>query len=181
MTTSQNGWGVIASDSSPLLRSWVIGPVTLTGRSGSPGFVLAHFALWFHEEIERLWPQDMPDHDDHWYGQRFIGGTNIPSNHWSATAIDLNALRHPQGSEPLETYTPTQVKRIRTKLNDKYSPAVKWGGDFNTTPDSMHFELQLLSVASKEVIRALALELVQTPTGKRLIKAQTTPVKWENW
>ena len=176
---SQNGWGVL-STTSTLLRPWTIGPVTLTGRTGAAGFVLGHYALWYHEEIERLWPHDMPDHDDHWHGMRQIGGTNVWSNHASATAIDLNAARHPQGTEPEQTFTSVQCRRIRTKMDDKY-PVLKWGGDFNTTPDPMHVEIRDLDEASKAEVRELALQLVPTPIGKRLIAAQAKPVKWEKW
>lgn len=183
MTTSQNGWDAITSATSPLLRLWKIGPVTLLGHSGPPGFVLGHYALWWHEQIEPLWPPAMPplpDHDDHWWSQRFIGGTQVPSNHWSATAVDLNALQHPQGTEPEDTFTLTACRRIRTKISGKY-PVLKWGGDFRTTKDPMHTELLSVEEASKTEVRGLALELVETPLGRRLIKAQSSPVPYREW
>lgn len=178
---SDNGWTCITSVDSKLLRSWLIGPVSLTLRAGPPGFVLAHLAQFFHEEIERLWPDDMPDFDDHGWGQRFIGGgtSGVPSNHWSAVAMDLNAKRHPQGVPTLETYTVTQAKRIRTKLVDKY-PGIIWGGDWNAV-DSMHFELDDISRFPKTAVRDLALQLVSTPIGKRVIAAQPMPVIWQKW
>jgi hypothetical protein len=148
--------------------------------------VLAHVAQWFHEEIERLTGHDNPD-DDHWYGVRDIGGTGIPSNHQSATAIDLNAARHPQGTPVLATFTPLQAKRITTRLHDKYLDTIVWGGTWPSNPqstaktDSMHFELADLSDATKADITRLAIRLVPTPMGKRLIEAQEKPVHWEKW
>lgn len=185
MTRSQNGYPIIVSTTSRHLRPWTWGGVRLTGRSGPEGFVLAHYVQWFDEDVERLWAPDMPEPgtpaDDHWYGQRFIGGTTVPSNHWSATAVDLNALRHSQGTAPEETFTATQCRRIDTKMRDKY-PVLKWGGRFSTTPDSMHVELRTLGTEiTRAQVRALALELVQTPVGKRLIAAQAKPVHWEKW
>lgn len=177
---SANGWRTITSAESESLRLWQVGTVLLTLRSGPAGFVLAHFGQWWHEEIERLDQRDMPD-DDHGWGQRFIGNTGIPSNHWSATAVDLNALRHPQHMPTLETFTATQARRIRTKLVDKY-PGLVWGGDWSPeNVDSMHIEFDLLSRFTRTDVRDLALALVPTPVGKRVIAAQPKPVTWENW
>lgn len=180
---SANGWPTVTNADSPSLRDWVIGPVILTLRSGPAGFILAHLAQWFHEEIERLSLHDMPDgaNDDHGWGQRFIGDTDVPSNHWSATAMDLNALRHPQHTAVLATYTPTQAKRIRTKLHDKY-PGVIWGGDWSVANlDSMHYEFDQITDFTKAEVRTLALALVDTPIGKRLMAAQPKPVHPEKW
>jgi len=178
---SQNKWGCITNADSNMLRWWTIGPVQLQLRTGPAGFVLAHQALWFHEEIERLWPQMMPDHDDHGWGQRYIGSTNVPSNHWSATAMDLNARLHPQGQEPEDAFTSKQVKWIRTRMETKYDGIMKWGGDFTTTPDPMHYELRDKTDYPASKVREVALECVQTPVGKRLIKQQSKPVLWEKW
>ena len=55
MATSQNGFPALASDS-PSLHKWII-PGTdrhFVARNGSAGFLLAHFALWFHECVEPL-------------------------------------------------------------------------------------------------------------------------------
>lgn len=181
MTVSQNGWGVISSSTSNVLRPWRIGPVTFTGRTGAAGFMLAHFTQWFHEEIEPLWPDDMQDNDDHWWGLRQISGTSVWSNHASATAVDLNARRHPQGTEPEQTFTSTECVRIRKKMTEKYEGALKWGGDFRTTPDPMHIELQEKSDFPAPVIRSIALDLVSTPVGKRLIASQSKSVNPDNW
>lgn len=178
---SQNKWACITSDTSRLLRSWEVGPVALPLRVGPAGFLLAHCAWWFHEEIEELWPEHMPDFDDHGWGQRFIGGTNVPSNHWSATAMDLNARLHPQGQKPESTFDTKQCKWIRSRMENRYDNVLKWGGDFRSTPDSMHFELQDKNDFPASLVRTVALECVATPVGRRLIEAQPKPVLWENW
>lgn len=181
---SQNGWATLTPDSNQL-RIITIGPKDFTGHTGPAGFVLGHWALWSHEEIEPI-DVNATAADDHWYGQRLIGGTTIPSNHWSATAIDLNAALHPQGVKAEDTFTPAQCRRIRARFTRRY-PVLRWGGDFGTRPgstakpDAMHTELRPLAEASKADVRTLALELVHTPLGKRLQAMQDKPFKWENW
>ena len=177
---SDNGWVCLSADSS-LLRVWQVGPVSLTLRSGPAGFVLAHYATNWHEKVEPLQIRDMPDHDDHGHGVRYIGGgtSGVPSNHWSATAIDLNARRHPQGTAPLETFTLSQVRMIRRWVSEKY-PGLVWGGDWNAV-DSMHTEFDDIKRFTKDDVRDLALQLVHTPLGQRVIAAQAKPVHWEKW
>lgn len=176
---SDNGWACLDSDSK-LLKVWYVGPTQLTLRAGAAGFILAHLALWFHESLERL---DLANqtYDDHGYGARYIGGgsSGVPSNHWSATAIDLNARRHPQNVPTLETFTLNQARRIRTKCAEKY-PGVVWGGDWNAV-DAMHFEFDDLKRFDKDAVRDLALTLVPTAVGRRLIAAQPKPVNWQKW
>lgn len=178
---TSNGYPVIETFQDPRLRSWVVGPTTLLLRTGPPGFLLAHNALWYHRRIERLWPDDMPDHDDHGYGQRFIGGTDVPSNHWGAVAEDLNARRHPQGSPVEATFTSDQASRIRNRLLTTYRGLIVWGGNWRPeNVDSMHFEL--LSYETRNEVRDLAKILAATtPIGRQLIKAQPKPVEWEKW
>lgn len=179
---SQNGWGCITTANSKLLRPYKIGPVELVLRTGPAGFILAHNALWFHEEIERLWPDAMPDHDDHGWGQRYIGSTRTPSNHWSATATDLNARLHPQGPEPEVSFTAGQCRRIRKRVAENYGGTLLWGGDFRSTSDAMHWELtDRASYSTPAKVRAVALDLVDTAVGRRLIKAQSVPVQWRSW
>lgn len=178
---SSNGYPVIESFDDPRLRPWRVGPTVLILRSGPPGFLLAHNALWFHRKIERLWLEDMPDHDDHGYGQRFIGGTSIPSNHWAAVAEDLNARRHPQGTPVEATFTADQAARIRKRLVTTYRGLIGWGGNWRPeNVDSMHFEL--VSYEHRDEVRALAVSLARdTPIGRQLIAAQEKPVEWVKW
>lgn len=178
---SDNGWTCL-STASRSLRRWNVGPVQLWLRTGPAGFLLAHWATWWHLYVEPLQLRDMPlDHDDHGHGTRFIGGgtSGVPSNHWSATAVDLNARRHPQGVPTLETFTSAQARKIRNVLATKY-PGLIWGGDWNAV-DSMHTEFDDISRFTKSDVTALALRLVDTPTGRKVIAAQPQPVTWQNW
>lgn len=162
--TSQNGWPLI---SSPSRTARVVIPGTgrhLILTPDPAGLVLAHLALWFHETIERL---DRGVWDEWGWAYRPVRGSSaVWSNHASGTAIDLNATRHPMGTEPLETLTPAQVARIRRRLRRRYRGLVVWGGEWSR-PDPMHFELS----DDPHAIRRLAGELAQTPRGRRIRKA----------
>jgi hypothetical protein len=83
-------------------------------------------------------PIDSGQLDDWGYALRRISGSNSWSNHASGTALDLNALKHPQGRRG--TFTPRQERLIRRWLFD-HDSCVRWGGDYRTRADEMHFEV----------------------------------------
>ena len=128
MSVSQNGWSVITRT-----IGHEIAGVTIPLRPGAAGRVLAEFARAFHQRVERL--KDV--RDDWGYSYRKIGGSSSWSNHASGTALDLNSLRHAQGRRG--TFSSTELANLRRLL--KEYPVIKWGGDYNSTPDEMHFEI----------------------------------------
>lgn len=156
---SANGWSVIQSDET---RKWVV-PDTgrhLVLRAGPAGFILTHLALWFHETIE---PLDEGTWDDWGYALRPIRGkTSGYSNHASGTAVDLNAQSHPLGVR--NTYRDDQAWRIRARLKVFYGEAIRWGGDYSSRADEMHFELHREPAA----ILALAHRVRNSPRGQRV-------------
>lgn len=165
MSTSQNGFPVLYSGSR-YLHKWVI-PGTgryFTIRNGSAGFLLAHNALWFHQAIEQLsggiW-------DDWGHAVRPVRGqTSGYSNHASGTAVDLNATKHPRGVATSRTFAPTEITRIHIRLR-LYGGCIRWGGDYNSTPDGMHFEIdRSLSSCEKQ-----AKGLLDSIRGKQLLDA----------
>jgi len=160
VATSQNGYPVLTTASST--KVWKIpGVADIKFARGAPGFCLAHFVLWFHEQVESL---NKVAWDDHGWSLRKIGGTDEWSNHASGTAADANALEHPQGVRG--TFTDDQVARIRSYL-DFVDEAIRWGGDYRTTVDEMHFEVN----RDRETMHALAARLKTTPRGVRISKA----------
>lgn len=161
--TTPNGWPIVpATDTRKLI-------IPGTGRhlvvlQGPAAMVLGHYALWYHEELERL---DIGVWDEWGYAVRpQRGTTSIPSEHGAAVAVDLNATRHPQGVETLETLTRNQVARIRRRLAKRYRGLIEWGGEW-THDDSMHYQL----VHDLAALRALARALAQTPRGRRILAA----------
>jgi hypothetical protein len=166
---SSNGWPVLprrVGGAPPTLRQWNIPSVdlTLTARDGSAGFLLAHFALWYHEAIE---PLDRPPADDWGYARRLIRGGSTWSNHASGTAIDLNATLHPLGERG--TLRGAQVLKLRRRLwaADYYASCIGWGGDWTTRADEMHYEIQRPLSACEEV----AANLLSTWRGRRVLAA----------
>jgi hypothetical protein len=116
----------------------------------SVGPLLAAFAAEFHELIE---PIDEGTFDDWGYAFRMVrGSTDRLSCHSSGTAIDLNATKHPLGK--LGTFPAEKVPMIRA-LAKKYG--LKWGGDFKSRPDDMHFEVEVSAVKAKALISSLGL------------------------
>ena len=132
MTTSQNGWAVL--DFGDMDRSAIAGVTFPNGfRTGDVAYVMHWFFTQFHRRVE---PLETPGC---WgYDKRTIDDTGVWSNHASGTAGDVNAPQHPRGKRG--TFTTAQVAEIRDLL--AYCDGViRWGGDFSTTVDDMHFEI----------------------------------------
>lgn len=129
---SQNRWPVYTSGSHGDLVA--IPNVTGRVRSGAPAAILGYVARRFNETVEAV------RRDWSWgYAYRAVRGqTSGYSNHASATAIDLNAPRHPLGAKG--TFSAAQVRAIRQILGD-CEGVVRWGGDYVRRPDEMHFEI----------------------------------------
>ena len=118
--------------------------------ASSVGPLLAAFAAEFHKLIE---PIDGGTLDDWGYAFRMVrGSTDRLSCHSSGTAIDLNATKHPLGK--VGTFPAEKVPMIRA-LAKKYG--LKWGGDFKSRPDDMHFEVEVSATKAKELITKLGL------------------------
>ena len=116
----------------------------------SVGPLLAAFATEFHELIE---PIDEGTFDDWGYAFRMVrGSTDRLSCHSSGTAIDLNATKHPLGKAG--TFPAEKIPMLRA-LAKKYG--LKWGGDFKSRPDDMHFEVEVSAVKAKALIASLGL------------------------
>ena len=118
--------------------------------ASSVGPLLAAFAAEFHELIE---PIDEGTFDDWGYAFRMVrGSTDRLSCHSSGTAIDLNATKHPLGKAG--TFPAEKIPMLRA-LAKKYG--LKWGGDFKSRPDDMHFEVEISPAKAKALIESLGL------------------------
>ena len=116
----------------------------------SVGPLLAAFAAEFHELIE---PIDEGTFDDWGYAFRMVrGSTDRLSCHSSGTAIDLNATKHPLGKAG--TFSSEKIPMLKA-LAKKYG--LKWGGDFKSRPDDMHFEVEVSAAKAKALIASLGL------------------------
>jgi hypothetical protein len=149
---SQNGWTVL--ESAPPAVTVPGTNVRLTMRPGDVSQVLSEVARRFHSEVE---PIDEGIRDDWGWAYRPIRGEQSGfSNHASGTAIDLNATQHPRGVK--NTFTAAQkraVRRILASTRDERTgrEVVRWGEDFSTTVDGMHFEINADAEAVSRVAR----------------------------
>jgi D-alanyl-D-alanine carboxypeptidase len=176
MATSQNGWEVVYINeaNSTKLRLWKVPGTTITMRvrSGPAGFLLAHCTTWFHQKVEPLTPIG----DEHGWSFRRISGSTEYSNHASGTAVDLNSLKHPQGQDPARSFTDDQITEIHNLMSDVYQGKLRWGGDYRTTKDGMHFEIN----APYGEIATLGKKVAVTELGETVRKANK-PVVWRDW
>lgn len=167
MATTPLGWPVLDPDVGtgpyPRLRRFMIPGVNraLTLRDGSAGFVLVHFALWFDEDVERL---DLGIWDEWGYARRPVTNGTRWSEHAGGTAMDLNATRHPYDVPTRKTFTVSQINRIHRRL-DWMDDVLRWGGDYRSKQDAMHFEVQ----ADLAKCERVAKRLINTPRGRRVL------------
>lgn len=165
---SQNDWPVVVA-ASPLLYVWTIpsrtGTFRLKLRRGSAGFLLAHFALWYADSIERVAGKVA---DDWGYApMRYVRGSDESiSNHSSGTAIDLNALQHPLGRV---TLSPWKRIKIRARLWI-YAGAIRGGLDYAHRKDEMHYEIN----KSLGFCETIARKMIGTDRGRKLLDANPT-------
>jgi hypothetical protein len=168
MATSQNNYPVFFENKQtgglPRLRKWII-PGTgrhIVMRDGSTGFLLAHFALFFHQKVE---PINEGQWDEWGYAVRAVRGqTTGYSNHASGTAMDLNAVAHPLGK--VGTFDEAQAAAIRKRLKF-YAGCIRWGGDYRGRKDEMHFEIDKPLKRCERRAR----RLMDTPRGRRILAA----------
>jgi hypothetical protein len=155
MATSSNGW--TAAPDLP------IRPLVVAGESFSPGVrdnadvytVLRYVAEQLHERVEPIVRADWHQADDWGFSYRAnVNSPNSLSNHASGTAFDYNATRHPNGVPASRNFTTAQIATIRRILAE-VGGAVRWGGDFNGTPDAMHFEINVSPAALAPVARRI--------------------------
>lgn len=150
--TSYNGYPASKDPAEIKIKSYQIKGTALKLRCAeSVGPLLAAFASEFHELIE---PLDQSALDDWGYCYRMVRGTTDKlSNHSSGTAIDLNASKHPLAK--IGTFPSEKVPMIRA-LAKKYG--LKWGGDYKSRADEMHFEVEVTPTKAKALISSLGLE-----------------------
>ncbi len=150
--TSYNGYPASKDPAEIGIKSYSVDGTALRLRcASSVGPLLAAFAAEFNKLIE---PIDGGTLDDWGYAFRMVrGSTDRLSCHSSGTAIDLNATKHPLGK--YDTFPAEKVPMIRA-LAKKYG--LKWGGDFKSRPDDMHFEVNVTAEKAKKLITKLGLD-----------------------
>lgn len=130
--TSQNGYSINPPLNKKPFPGTKIVPVPGI-RRGDVATVLHYVGSQFNEKVEKLVNPGC------WgYANRPIRGSKVISNHASGTAIDLNAPKHPLGARG--TFSWQQKSQIN-KIIKYCEGTVRWGGDYTSRADEMHFEI----------------------------------------
>ncbi|MFJ1764053.1 M15 family metallopeptidase [Amycolatopsis sp. NPDC088138] len=152
MPTSQNGF---SAPITPVSRDLPGGRVPL--RAGVTGDLLAWVGRQFHARVEPLvWPGCWG------YAYRDIRGSTGLSNHASGTALDLNAPKHPLGTNPSSNFTTGQISTIHT-IVAQTEGCIRWGGDYTGRKDPMHFEINASEARCAAVLAKLT-QITPAPT-----------------
>lgn len=183
MTASYNGFKASRdpADFGGLDNSFVPGTSAKIApglRKGDVAYVMFYFAEQFDKRVEDL---DLYTGGDEWgyYYKQSANSSALLSCHSSATAMDLNATRHPNGRRG--TFTAKQVAEIR-KIQAEVNGVVYWGGDAwgGGTVDEMHFEIATgttLDELAKAVAKIKALRAPKPTTyvlGSRTLRNGST-------
>lgn len=169
MAVSMNGWPVL-DPGSKYLYTWTLatkqGPVRITLRNGSAGFLLCHFILWYASTIEPVFDPKLLD--DWGHAVRPVRGrTSGFSNHASGTAADVNATRHPIGRAGTLGFKVRGVwalTRIRTRLL-MYRGCIRAGAFYHGRKDEMHYEIN----KSLPMVEKAARRLLNSPRGRMIL------------
>ncbi len=164
MATTQAGYRALVS-TSKLLYTWTVpgADTQLRLRRGPTGFLLIHLATRFDRTVEEL---HEPLLDDWGHAFRPIRGFVELSNHAGGVAEDLNATDHPLGVEG--TFTAADEKRIQQMLV-RYDGCIRWGGNYNSRKDEMHFEID----KPMADVGRVAKELARTKRGELILDANS--------
>lgn len=146
MTAYINGFSVSAYPSSIGIRSYRIpGTSQYLPVRGEIAPLLIGLASEFHRNIEPI--------RSGWcwgYHYRAVTGGGGYSFHSAGIAIDLNAPLHPYGRR----YTFSAADRDRCRaVARKYG--CRWGGDYRTNADEMHFEIIVSRTTALSMVRKL--------------------------
>lgn len=147
---SQNGWPVLSSNR---LIWFSAAGGRFAAASSDVAFLARYLIDRFDKEVEKV---DGRVLDDWSWADRTVRGSRTISNHASATAWDLNALKHPQGARG--TFTRAQVNKVHAILasitDGRGHKIFRWGNDYvSATIDAMHFEI---NASKAQVKRARA-------------------------
>ena len=154
MATSQNGWPIVERDRCDqgpfhgvrFPNGILAGPVATVARWQLDRYVATVEPLiagacwgWFVKPIE---------------------GSQVASNHGSATAWDINATRHVMGRPASASMTARQITACRAIVAQS-GGVLRWGGDYRTRPDPMHWE----TIGDRPAVAAFARQLEATVTA----------------
>jgi hypothetical protein len=165
MANSENGWPlVVEAQLEPL--AWLPNNARLL--AGPVAQVLGYVARQFAARVEPITSTSS------FRPNAIIAGTKAFSNHASGTALDLNGGKHAMGESG--TFAKIQVDAIRQILAE-CSGVLRWGGDYASRPDEMHFEIRPGATAAQVAAAAAALT-TNTPNPEEDMPLNDADKSW---
>lgn len=104
------------------------------------------FQAFLHTIVQRGYRIGMGVLDDWSYNCRDIRDSTAVSEHARGTAVDINATTNPMGSR-LRTDMPYWVPVVAKQYG------LRWGGDYSTRKDAMHFEFMGTAADADRIVR----------------------------
>ena len=149
MTTTRNGFTVVKLGSPHLVTITVGGRKFTVKREAATAFKRL---LTFVNAVE---PFSEAGYDGGYAYRAVRGNTQAWSEHAAGTAVDVNASQHPmQYRHQYEGWSALQVRMLHWYLATTATGRLfKWGAEFTTRHDPMHFEVrspELLAAYDKE-------------------------------
>lgn len=173
MAKSYNGWSA-----SPSLATVVIEPVKgvrlRVRRNRNVQSIFTYLVQQYHARVDDV---TKPHKQDDW-GFNYRPNRNNPnslSNHSSATAIDLDATEHPNAVPTSRTFTTREIAEVH-KILDELEGTVDWGGDYNRTPDAMHFEIAVKPGRLGRIGRKIRKNMVNGKTKRLGVAPPKKPI-----
>jgi hypothetical protein len=134
VATSENGW-VAYNVTTHFVRAQAA-DFSFWAANADVATIFVDLVTWFDKNIETLSGRVLDDWS--WADRLVRDSQTTVSNHASATALDLNSTKHPRGVRHTFSVLHTALIHSRMKY---YGGVVRWGGDFSTVVDEMHFEI----------------------------------------
>jgi hypothetical protein len=158
---SQNRWPIVAKvdcDTAPLIRDVTVPNGVL---AGDVALIFRWLAGEYDRRVERLKRGECWG----WFVKTIEGSASI-SNHASATAVDFNAPDNPMGrGTTAKSMTGAQIRTCH-ELEQESDDVLRWGGDYLTRQDPMHWEI----VGSAAAVRRFAGKLRNAPEPREVAK-----------
>jgi hypothetical protein len=148
---SINGFSVVQYGAPELATFAVPGTDTRLSVRKEVAPLLIGLARDFHATVEPLNPKSCWGH-----APRKIRGGSAWSFHAPGIAMDLNAAAHPMGKRG--TFNPSReaaVRALLTRYTYKGVRLIRWGADYHTRADEMHFEIIVPRGVALDAVHAL--------------------------
>ena len=160
---SINGFDVVSYGSDKLATYLVPGTTVKLSVRKEVAPLMIGFAADFHRLVESL----NAGKDDWGHAPRKIAGSDSWSFHAPGIAMDLNSNAHPMGKRG--TFTSVEVSAIRgllSKWSYQGTKLFRWGGDYRSKADEMHFEIIVPRNVALAAVKALQTTPPTTPPTK---------------